>query len=89
MIVGSDFESAVEKVKDAIGSVLGGSSENLPRADEDPDIEYPEPLDQQYIDDGKLILPRRDNQTEQDDLPADEPNAGTEDTTKGVRHVSR
>jgi hypothetical protein len=63
--MGSQHDGVVGKVKNTIGLVLGGGSGQVPRADEDPDIEYPEPLDQEYIDDGRLILINRSDQAEQ------------------------
>jgi len=76
--MGSDSESMIEKVANKIGSVLGGDSDKVPRADEDPDIEYPEPLNQEYLDDGKLIMIKREDQEDHAD---DASGADTEETT--------
>jgi len=75
---GSDAESMIEKVANKIGAVLGGDSDKVPRADEDPDIEYPEPLNQEYLDDGKLIMIKREDQEDHADAAS---GADTEDTT--------
>ena len=82
--MGSDSGGLKGKLQGAIGSVLGGDPDKLPRADEDPDIEYPEPLNQEYLDDGKLILTKREGDDEEGDGEQDSAAAGGDSADAGT-----